>query len=117
MPGGWGAPEISPATYDWPATGSHSSGKSSPLAASAATSPKRVLGYVAKRNYPPFRTKQMSRSQQPALTLFAIGLIGLAILALIYGDFALVWQPVAPWVPGRTFLAYASGLLMLFGGI
>ena len=59
----------------------------------------------------------MSRSQQPALTLFAIGLIGLGILALIYGDFALVWQPVAPWVPGRTLLAYASGLLMLFGGI
>ncbi|QNI31334.1 DoxX family protein [Alloacidobacterium dinghuense] len=59
----------------------------------------------------------MNRSQQPALTLFAIGLIGLGILALIYGDFALVWQPVAPWVPGRTALAYASGIIMLFGGI
>jgi uncharacterized membrane protein len=59
----------------------------------------------------------MTRSQQPALTLFAVGMIGLGILALIYGDFALVWQPVAPWVPGRTGLAYGSGLLMLFGGI
>lgn len=59
----------------------------------------------------------MTRSQQPALTLFAIGLIGLGILALIYGDFALVWQPVALWMPGRTFLAYASGVLMLFGGL
>src|SRR5580698_4831121 len=58
----------------------------------------------------------MNRSQQPALTLFAIGMIGLGILALIYGDFALVWQPVAPWVPGRTALAYASGLIMLVGG-
>ena len=58
----------------------------------------------------------MNRSQQPALTLFAIGMIGLGILALIYGDFALVWQPVAPWVPGRTALAYASGLIMLLGG-
>jgi uncharacterized membrane protein len=58
----------------------------------------------------------MTRSQQPALTLFAVGMIGLGILALVYGDFALVWQPVAPWVPGRTALAYLSGLIMLFGG-
>src|SRR6267154_4779228 len=59
----------------------------------------------------------MTRSQQPALTPFAVGMIGLGILALVYGDFALVWQPVAPWVPGRTVLAYASGLIMLFGGV
>jgi uncharacterized membrane protein len=59
----------------------------------------------------------MIRRQQPALTLFAVGMIGLGILALIYGDFALVWQPVAPWVPGRTGLAYGSGLVMLIGGI
>jgi uncharacterized membrane protein len=58
----------------------------------------------------------MTRSQQPALTLFAIGMIGLGVLALVYGDFALVWQPVAAWVPGRTALAYASGVIMLLGG-
>src|SRR5439155_20644644 len=59
----------------------------------------------------------MTRSQQPALTAFAIGMVGLGILALIYGDFALVWQPVAPWIPGRTVLAYGSGLIMLLGGV
>jgi uncharacterized membrane protein len=59
----------------------------------------------------------MTRSQQPALTLFAVGMIGLGILALIYGDFALVWQPVAPWVPGRTILAYGSGFIMVLGGV
>jgi uncharacterized membrane protein len=59
----------------------------------------------------------MTRSQQPALTLFAAGMIGLGILALVYGDFALVWQPVPPWIPGRTVLAYGSGLIMLFGGV
>lgn len=59
----------------------------------------------------------MTRSQQPALTLFAVGLMGLGVLALVYGDFALVWQPVPASVPGRTALAYASGLIMLLGGI
>jgi len=59
----------------------------------------------------------MTRNLQPALTFFAIGMIGLGVLALIYGDFALVWQPVAAWVPARTFLAYCSGVLMLLGGI
>jgi uncharacterized membrane protein len=59
----------------------------------------------------------MTRSQQPALTFFAVGMIGLGILALVYDDFALVWQPVAPWVPGRTVLAYGSGVIMLLGGI
>ena len=54
---------------------------------------------------------------QPATALFAAGMIGLGVLALVYGDFALVWQPVAPWVPGRTALAYASGVIMLLGGV
>src|SRR5271170_2407080 len=59
----------------------------------------------------------MTRWQQPALTVFSVGMIGLGVLALIYGDFAMVWQPVAPWIPGRTILAYGSGLLMLLGGM
>ena len=59
----------------------------------------------------------MTRIQQPALTAFAVGMIGLGMLALLYGDFALVWQPVASWIPGRTALAYGSGLIMLLGGV
>src|SRR5712664_392222 len=59
----------------------------------------------------------MTRSQQPALTPFAVGMIGLGILALVYGDFAMVWQPVASWIPGRTVLAYGSGLIMLLAGV
>jgi uncharacterized membrane protein len=59
----------------------------------------------------------MTRRQQPALILFAVGMIGLGVLALIYDDFALVWQPVAKWFPGRTALAYLSGVIMLVGGV
>ena len=55
--------------------------------------------------------------QQPALAMFGIGLIGMGVLALVYGDFALVWQPVAQWFPARTALAYGSGVLMVGCGI
>ncbi len=58
----------------------------------------------------------MNKSQQPALVLFAIGLLGLGVLALIYGDFALVWQPVPAWLPARAAVAYGSGVLMLLLG-
>lgn len=57
------------------------------------------------------------RKQQPAVTLFAVGMMGLGVLGLIYGDFAMVWQPVAPWVFGRTALAYLAGVIMLLAGL
>jgi uncharacterized membrane protein len=48
--------------------------------------------------------------------LFAAAMAGLGILGLIYGDFALQWQPVPPDLPGRQALAYLSGAIMLVGG-
>jgi hypothetical protein len=50
----------------------------------------------------------MNRALQPATTLFAIGLFGLGVLAIVYHDFALNWQPVPPWAPGRTVLAFVE---------
>jgi len=44
-------------------------------------------------------------------------MIGLGVLGLTYGDFAMQWQPVPAWVPWRAGLAYASAILMLAGGI
>ena len=47
---------------------------------------------------------------------FALGLIGLGVLSLVYRDFALQWQPVPASVPGREFLAYASGAVLILSG-
>src|SRR5258705_11412007 len=47
---------------------------------------------------------------------FALGLIGLGVLSLVYGDFALQWQPVPDWLPARAYLAYASGAIMIACG-
>jgi uncharacterized membrane protein len=58
----------------------------------------------------------VTRTQQPAVTLMAAGMISLGVLALVYRDFALQWQPVAAWFPGRTGLACAAGVLMLLCG-
>jgi uncharacterized membrane protein len=60
---------------------------------------------------PAARASVFETAQQPSLALCALGLFGLGILALVYGDFALVWQPVAPWFPARTALAYLTGAL------
>lgn len=59
----------------------------------------------------------LQTAQQPALALCALGLIGLGVLSLAYGDFALAWQPVAPWIPGRTALAYLTGAIEVLVGL
>lgn len=55
-----------------------------------------------------------------ALTLLRIGWIGLAVsmlglglLGFVSGDFALNWQPVPAWVPGRTLLAYVTAAVFV----
>ena len=58
----------------------------------------------------------MNKSHQPALLLFVIGLLGLGVLAVIYRDFAMVWQPVPDWVPAHSAVAVGTGVLMLLLG-
>jgi uncharacterized membrane protein len=55
----------------------------------------------------------MIREQQPAISLFSIGMIGLGALSAIYRDFAFDWQPVPAFHPGRDVLAVACGLFMV----
>jgi len=49
--------------------------------------------------------------------LFALAVAGLGLLSLGSGDFALNWQPVPAWLPQREALAYASGAILLIGGL
>lgn len=51
-----------------------------------------------------------------SLTAFALALVGLGIVTLVVGDFALQWQPVPEWLPGRHAVAYLSGVLLLLAG-
>jgi uncharacterized membrane protein len=53
---------------------------------------------------------------KPDRLFFALGLIGLGVLSFVYGDFALQWQPVPASLPGREFLAYASGAVLILSG-
>jgi uncharacterized membrane protein YphA (DoxX/SURF4 family) len=41
----------------------------------------------------------------------ALSMLGLGLLGFVTGDFALNWQPVPEWVPGRTALAYVTAAL------
>jgi uncharacterized membrane protein len=43
----------------------------------------------------------MMRDQQPALSLFSVGMIGLGALSVVSRDFGYSWQPVPAFHPGR----------------
>jgi uncharacterized membrane protein len=59
----------------------------------------------------------VNRSSQAPSILFATGIIGLGVLALVFGDFAEIGQTVPASVPGRTGFVYASGIIMVLGGV
>lgn len=59
----------------------------------------------------------MIRKQQLAVSPFAIGVIGLGTLSVIYRDFAYSWQPAPAFHPRRDVLAVACGLLMIAASV
>lgn len=59
----------------------------------------------------------MDRYQRVARVIFAIGLIGMGLLGLAFGDFAMQWQPVPAGVPFRSGLAYLCAALELLTGL
>ncbi|HEX5436671.1 MAG TPA: hypothetical protein VFW98_05910 [Gemmatimonadaceae bacterium] len=59
----------------------------------------------------------MDRDHQISRIVLATGMIALGVLGIVYGDFALQWQPVPASLPFRTALAYVAAIVMLAGGI
>lgn len=49
--------------------------------------------------------------------IYGLGAIGLGVLGLVVGDFALQWQPVPKGVPAREILAYVSAAILIVGGV
>ena len=47
--------------------------------------------------------------------LFALGIAGLGVLSLVFGKFALQWQPVPSWLPEG--LGYVNGGILVVGGV
>jgi uncharacterized membrane protein len=56
------------------------------------------------------------REQQPAVSVFSIGLMGIGALCVVSQDFAFDWQPV-PAFAGREVLAVICGLFMIAAGV
>jgi uncharacterized membrane protein len=72
-------------------------------------------GQPAQAPLPAARTRPRIR---PVRAAFALALIGLGMLGLIHGDFALVWQRIPiEYLPGRTFIAYACAVVELVTGV
>jgi len=59
----------------------------------------------------------MIREQQPAISFFSIGMIGLGTLSVMHRDFAFDWQPVPVFHLGRDVLAVACGLFMVAASV
>jgi uncharacterized membrane protein len=61
----------------------------------------------------------MDRIRPVSRALFASGMIGIAIVGFVYGDFASMWQGTPKWIPLSTHVpvAYAASVLMLTAGI
>jgi uncharacterized membrane protein YphA (DoxX/SURF4 family) len=50
------------------------------------------------------------------IRFYGLGAIALGVVGIIWGDFALQWQPVASWFPGRTVLAYVFAAALVLAG-
>jgi len=63
------------------------------------------------------RDQMTNRHQQLARILFALGMVSLGILALVYSYLGMAWYSVPDWVPWGGGVTVVSGLVLLGGGV
>ncbi len=56
-------------------------------------------------------------ARQVAVRIYGLSAITFGLVGLVWDDFAAVWQPVSPTLPGRTALAYTVAAVLLFAGL
>ena len=54
---------------------------------------------------------------QVALRVYGLAAVAFGLVGLCWGDFAAVWQPVPPTMPGRFTLAYMVAVVLLLAGL
>ena len=59
----------------------------------------------------------MGISIRPSRALFAAVMIGLGIIGLIYGNSALIWEPIRKTLPGRPVIIYLCAVIEIGSGI
>src|SRR4051812_25234610 len=50
------------------------------------------------------------------IRFYGLGAIALGVVGIVWGDFALQWQPVAGGFPGRTVLAHMFAAALVLAG-
>jgi uncharacterized membrane protein len=59
----------------------------------------------------------MGTSIRPSRAVFAVVMIGLGVIGLIYGNSALIWEPIPKTLPGRPVIIYVCSVIELGTGI
>ena len=76
---------------------------------------------VARREMGPFASERayFTALLKPAIgfRVYGAGAIALGLVGVLWGDFALVWQPVPSDIPGRQALAYLTAAAFLLAGV
>ena len=56
-------------------------------------------------------------ARRVSVRIYGLAAVVLGLVGLVWGDFAVVWQPVPNGAPGRTALAYAVAIAPLLAGL
>jgi uncharacterized membrane protein len=59
----------------------------------------------------------MGMSIRPSRAIFAVVMIGLGVIGLIYGNSALIWEPIPKTLPGRPVIIFLCTVIEIGTGI